>query len=127
MPPAVLTGLDTATRNQDASITVRQGAPTSMAIDGKNKIAVVSYATPPGQAHFGSQQPLVLDSNATSQMVIIDLASGTVLRTLSGFAVAANGGSLIHGGQMNSIQLDPSTRTGWTYGAFDAQVQQFTY
>ncbi|MGW0080341.1 S8 family serine peptidase [Streptomyces sp. NPDC003393] len=127
VPTAVLTGLDTATGNQDASITVRQGAPASMAIDGKNKIAVVSYPTPPGQAYFGSQQPLVLDSNATGQLLIIDLASGTVLRTLSGFTVAAHGGSLIHGGQMNSVQLDPSTRTGWTYGAFDAQVQQFSY
>lgn len=25
------------------------------------------------------------------------------------------------------IQLDPRTRTGWTYGPLDAQVQEFSY
>lgn len=38
-----------------------------------------------------------------------------------------HGGPLMHGGVMNSLQLDPATRTGWTFGPYDAQIQQFSY
>ncbi|MCW2871064.1 S8 family serine peptidase [Actinacidiphila oryziradicis] len=127
VPTAVLTPLDPATGAVSPSITLRQGMPAALAVDGTHKIAVVSYATPPGKAFYGSSQPVVLDNNATSQLVIIDLASGAILRTLSGFAVTSHGGPLLQGGLTNSLQLDPSTRTGWTYGPDDTQIQQFTY
>ena len=61
-------------------------------------------------------------------MVVVDLKTGAVLKTLDGFtATTAHGGSLADGGLMNAVQLDPASRTGFTYGAFDGQVQQFSY
>jgi hypothetical protein len=50
----------------------------------------------------------------------VDLTTGTVVRTLTGLAIG-------HGGAENALQLDPSTRTGWTYGPGDQQIQQFSY
>jgi hypothetical protein len=90
-------------------------------------MAVVSYASPPGQSYYGSSQPLVLDNNATSQLALVDLTSGTIVRALSGFDVTSHGGPLLRGGQANSIQLDPATRTGWTYSPYSDQIQQFAY
>jgi hypothetical protein len=98
-----------------------------MAVDGKNQLAVVEFPAPEGTAYFGSQQGLVLDNNATAQMVVIDLKTGTLVRTMNGFTAGGHGGSLVHGGLMNSVQLDPATRTGFTYGAGDGQIQQFAY
>ncbi|WP_331765418.1 MULTISPECIES: hypothetical protein [unclassified Streptomyces] len=42
-------------------------------------------------------------------------------KTLAGFAIGS------HGGADNAIQLDPTTRTGWTYGPGDAQIRQVAY
>ncbi|SEG82223.1 hypothetical protein SAMN05216223_113112 [Actinacidiphila yanglinensis] len=126
-PGSVLTGLNETTGTQGDAISVRQGVPVALAVDGTHHVAVVSYSAPAGTAYFGSQQGLVLDNNATGQLLLVDLASGTVLRTLDGFAPDSHGGPLIHGGEMNSIQLDPATRTGWTYGPYDGQIQQFSY
>jgi hypothetical protein len=127
VPTTLLGRLSTATGENGASVTVRRGTPTALAVDGKNRFAVVSFAAPEGTIYFGSQQGLVLDNNATSQLVLIDLATGAPVRTLTGFRVQQHGGSLMRGGQMNSIQLDPATRTGWTYGPYNEQIQQFSY
>jgi hypothetical protein len=32
-----------------------------------------------------------------------------------------------HGGAQNAVQLDPATRTGWTFAPDDTQIQQFNY
>ncbi|WP_405578096.1 hypothetical protein [Streptomyces sp. NBC_01190] len=127
VPNSVLTGFDEKTGEQGDPIGIRQGVPSALAVDGTHKLAVVAYASPAGTAYFGSQQGVVLDNNATGQLVLIDLTSGTVVRTLNGFAIDAHGGPLVHGGLMNSLHLDPSTRTGWTYAAYDGQIQQFSY
>jgi membrane protein DedA with SNARE-associated domain len=89
-------------------------------VDGTHRIAVVSYATPAGTAYFGAGM-WIPDNNSTGRLVIVDLTTGAVLRTLAGFTIGS------HGGADNAIQLDPSTRTGWTYGPDDAQIQQFSY
>jgi hypothetical protein len=127
VPNSVLTGLDTRTGTQGDAVSLRQGAPAALAVDGVHKVAVLLYPGPVGTAYFGSQQPLVADNNATGQLLVVDLASGQVVRTLPGFAVDSHGGPLVHGGLMNSLQLDPATRTGFTYAAYDGQVQQFSY
>jgi hypothetical protein len=127
VPNGVLTPLDEATGEQGDTIPVRQGAPVALAVDGVHHLALVSYDSPAGTAYFGSQHGLVLDNNATGQILVVDLTTGTVVRTLTGFAVDGHGGPLVHGGEMNSIQLDPATRTAYTYAAYDAQIQRFTY
>jgi hypothetical protein len=127
VPTSVLTGLNVATGQLGTSSSLRQGAPVTFAVDGVHKLAVISYAAPAGTAYFGAQQGLVLDNNATGELLLVDLTSGTVLRTLTGFPAGSHGGPLVHGGEMNAIELDPATRTGWTYAAYDGQIQQFTY
>jgi hypothetical protein len=63
----------------------------------------------------------VPDNNATGQLVVVDLATGKVLRTVTGVTLGG------HSAPNDTIQLDPATRTGWTYGAYDEQIQQFSY
>ncbi|MFC4031723.1 S8 family serine peptidase [Streptomyces polygonati] len=127
VPGSVLTGLDETSGTQGEPVSLRQQVPVALAVDGVHRLALVSYSSPAGTAYFGSQQGLVLDNNATGQLLLVDLASGTVLRTLTGFSMDSHGGPLVHGGEMNSLQLDPKTRTGWTYAAYDGQIQQFSY
>ncbi|MCW2863549.1 MAG: peptidase and in kexin sedolisin, partial [Actinoallomurus sp.] len=127
VPTSVIGSLNTLTGATGSSITVRKEVPVALAVDGKNQLAVVEFPAPEGTAYFGSQQGLVLDNNATAQMLVIDLKTGTLVRTMNGFTAGGHGGSLVHGGLMNSVQLDPATRTGFTYGAGDGQIQQFSY
>jgi hypothetical protein len=127
VPTSVIGSLNTLTGTTDSSITVREETPVAMAVDGKNQLAVVEFPAPEGTVYFGTQQGLVLDNNATAQMLVIDLKTGTLVRTMNGFTAGDHGGSLVHGGLMNSVQLDPATRTGFTYGSGDGQIQQFAY
>ncbi|MEU6512332.1 hypothetical protein [Streptomyces sp. NPDC046942] len=84
------------------------------------RITVVWFPTPAGTPYVGSGM-WVPDNNATGQLAVVDLATGTVLRTLTGVTAAGRGGA------ENALQLDPATRTGWTYGPGDRQIQQFGY
>jgi hypothetical protein len=120
VPTGVLGSIDETTGATGAGIAVRLGKPAGLAVDGTHRIAVVSYATPAGTAYFGAGM-WIPDNNSTGRLVIVDLTTGAVLRTLAGFTIGS------HGGADNAIQLDPSTRTGWTYGPDDAQIQQFSY
>jgi hypothetical protein len=127
VPTSVLGSLDVATGEADDPVTVRRGPSAALAVDGANRVAVAAFAAPEGTSYTGSGTAFVPDNNATGQMLVIDLATGGVLRTLGGFQVGAHGGGLVHGGLMNSVQLDPATRTGWTYGPYDGQIHQFSY
>ncbi|WP_435174456.1 hypothetical protein [Actinacidiphila sp. bgisy145] len=125
VPTGVISGIDEATGasaavGTDGSASVRLGKPASLAVDGTLKIAVVSYASPAGTAYFGAGM-YVPDNNATGQLVVVDLTTGKVLRTVTGVTLGG------HSAPNDTIQLDPATRTGWTYGAYDEQIQQFSY
>ncbi|MFJ9712726.1 hypothetical protein [Streptomyces sp. NPDC101234] len=120
VPTGALGSLVETTGEAGNVVTLRLGRPSALAVDGTHRIAVVSYPTPAGQAYFGSGM-WVPDNNATGQLAVVDLTTGTVIRTLTGFAIGN------HGGAENAVQLDPSTRTGWTYGPGDQQIQQFSY
>ena len=120
VPTSVIGSLDETTGAAGPALPVRLGQPVALAVDGTHKIAVVSYATPQGTAYFGAGM-WIPDNNSTSQLVVLDLTSGTVLHTLTGFSVASQNTP------DNAIQLDPKTRTGWTYGPGDEQIQQFSY
>ncbi|MGW3984803.1 S8 family serine peptidase [Streptomyces mirabilis] len=120
VPTGVISSIDETSGAAGAGITVRLGKPAGLAVDGTHRIAVVSYATPAGTAYFGAGM-WVPDNNSTGRLVVVDLTTGTVLRTLTGFTIGN------HGGADNAVQLDPTTRTGWTYGPGDAQIQRFSY
>jgi hypothetical protein len=127
VPTSVLTALNTTTGEEGDAMAIRQQVPVAMAVDGRNQVALVQFASPVGTVYPGSQQGLVLDNNATAQMAVVSLKTGAVLATLDGFSALGHGGGLVHGGEMNAVQLDPAHRTGFTYGAYDGQIQQFSY
>ncbi|MFD8076273.1 S8 family serine peptidase [Streptomyces sp. NPDC059718] len=127
VPTSVLGSLDVATAEPGDSPAVRRGPSAAMAVDGRNRVAVAAFTAPEGTSYAGSGTAFVADNNATGQVLVVDLATGGVLRTLGGFQFGGHGGELVHGGLMNSVQLDPQTRTGWTYGPYDGQIHQFSY
>ncbi|MEU0967652.1 S8 family serine peptidase [Streptomyces sp. NPDC005917] len=127
VPTSVLGSLDAATGASGDSVAVRRGPSAGMTVDGVNRLAVAAFTAPEGTSYTGSGTAFVADNNATGQMLVIDVTTGGVVRTLTGFQITGHGGPLVHGGVMNSVQLDPATRTGWTYGAYGGQIRQFTY
>ncbi|MFF3566095.1 S8 family serine peptidase [Streptomyces sp. NPDC002574] len=127
VPTSVLGSLDVATGTTDDPVAVRRGPATGMAVDGANGLAVAAFTAPEGTSYAGSGTAVVADNNATGQLLVIDVTTGEVVKTLTGFQITGHGGPLVHGGVMNSVQLDPATRTGWTYGAYDGQIRQFSY
>jgi hypothetical protein len=126
-PTATLTPYDEGTQTTGAGFALRKGTPVSLAVDGVHHLALVSFAAPEGTVYFGSQQGVVSDNNATSQIEVVDLTTGQPVRTLNAVIVKGRSGIMLHGVQDPSIQLDPATRTGWTYGPDGTQIQQFSY
>ncbi|MFD3452849.1 S8 family serine peptidase [Streptomyces sp. NPDC058691] len=127
VPTSVLGSLNADTGASDDPVAVRRGASTGMAVDGANGLAVAAFTAAEGVSYPGSGEVFVSDNNATGQLLVIDVTTGEVVKTLTGFQIGGHGGPLVHGGVMNSVQLDPATRTGWTYGAYDGQIRQFSY
>jgi hypothetical protein len=125
-PTATLTSMNGQTLERGEDLPVRKGVPQALAVDGVHHLAVVSFSTPEGTPYFGSQQGVITDNNATGQVAVVDLQTGTTVKTLNGFLFSAFGDRL-HGRSDLSVQLDPATRTGWTYGPFQEQIQQFSY
>jgi hypothetical protein len=77
---------------------------------------------------FLAVEDYFFDNSATSAVGVFDLESGQRLALLRDFnLVAILGNDNYFKVAARGIQLDPRTRTGWTYGPFDAQVQEFSY
>jgi hypothetical protein len=109
-------------------ITVRQQPALGLAIDSVHHLALVAFQTPMGTAHFGSINGSISDNNATSQLAVVDLGTGKTVSLVKGldFGTGFFQGEY-NGGTERSIQLDPATRTGWTYSPDGTQVQRFSY
>jgi hypothetical protein len=107
-------------------ISIRLGKATSLTIDSTNQLAVAGFDWPAG-IPSGHQQGWISDNNATAQIQITDLTTGQPVRTLSGFSPATSWPTGLLQFVPRAAQLDPATRTGWTFGAYDAQIQQFSY
>ncbi|MEV0804675.1 S8 family serine peptidase [Kribbella sp. NPDC050281] len=110
------------------TIPVRQQQAAYLAIDSVHHLGLVAFRTPPVLSQFGRVGGVVTDSNATSQLAVIDLATGQQVSVVSGL----NFVSSPFGGEYNSqteraVQLDPSTRTGWVPSVDGRQLQQFRY
>jgi hypothetical protein len=107
---------------------VRAQPALGLAVDSVHHLALVAFQTPLGVAQFGSINGAFSDNNATSQLAVVDLTTGRTVSLVNGFEF----GNGAFGGEYDaateqSIQLDPATRTGWTYSADGVQVQQFRY
>jgi hypothetical protein len=125
-PTTAVSGTD-GKGQQAGPWTIRAGTSLTMAVDGVHHLALVAFASPAGETRVGSTAGFLFDNNSTSQIEVVDLTDGKVLRTLSGFNFTAGFGGDVTPATQRSIQLDPATRTGWTYGPYGAQIARFTY
>jgi hypothetical protein len=119
--------LNVAPESNPSSVTsypLRVGEASKLAIDPVSHLAVTMYAEPAGQAKVGGI--VITDSNATSVVDVIDTTTGTVDETIGGFSVSGLNGYPFPANDPG-IQLDPATRTGYTFAPGDDQIQQFSY
>jgi hypothetical protein len=124
---SALQSVDERTLVSGQDFTLRKELPLAVAIDGVHHLAVVAFYTPSGKTRFGSPGPIITDSNVMSQLDLVDLTTGAVLRTLSTFNFAYGFNGPLASRSERGIQLDPSTRTGWTFGPYGTQIQTFKY
>jgi hypothetical protein len=79
-------------------------------------------------AGFVASDSYLVDNNAMSAIGVFNASSGgqiALLPTFNFMAQLFGNNGLV--GNERGIQLDPATRTGWTYGPGGVQVQQFHY
>jgi hypothetical protein len=111
-----------------SALGVRAQPALTLAVDSVHHLALVAFQTPLGKPQFGSINGIISDNNATSQIAVVDLTSGKTLSLVSGFGFGS--GFILgeyNGSTERAIQLDPATRTGWTYAPDGSQVQRFSY
>jgi hypothetical protein len=109
------------------SYAVRQELNLGFAVDGPNHTALLVFNSPTPRAVFGAVGGLLTDSNSSGQVQEVDTATGAVTKTLIGFNFQSGFGGAYNPSAERSVQLDPSTRTGWTYAPGGAQITQFSY
>lgn len=121
--------LDVATGVVADPVQVLDEAPVAMAVDPVHDLAVVSYVWPQGVPEASGDEVIKpYDNNATGVMAVVNLKTGALVKTLPGFQVVNDhGNSLANLGTAHSIQLDPSTETGYTYAPYSNEIQQFSY
>ncbi|EWM16793.1 hypothetical protein KUTG_07097 [Kutzneria sp. 744] len=106
------------------AVAVRKQSSLTLAVDGVHHLALVAFQTPPVVSQFGAVGGLLFDNNATSQLAVVDLATGKAVGTVRGMNYSTG---LVGAGPGRGVQLDPATRTGWTFSGDARQVQQFSY
>jgi hypothetical protein len=87
----------------------------------------VPFSTPTPKAVFGAVGGLLTDSNSTGQIQVMDTTTGTPTETVIGFNFQSGFGGSFNTSTERSVQLDPATRTGWTYAPEAGQIEQFSY
>ena len=121
-PAARLQQADETTRTVGPLQDLGQRAPLFPTVDTVHGLLV---------AGFLAGSDYLVNNNGMSGIGVYDLHTGAQLsfsehaNLLSAFGgMASDFGTLI---SERGIQLDPATRTGWTYGAYGDQIQQFKY
>jgi hypothetical protein len=104
-------------------------APVALAVDGEHHLALFAFRFPDLKPTGGFQQYGFTDNNATGRIVVVDLKTGQTVGTVTGVEYPQFGS---YNGRLEShheraVQLDPATRTGWTYAGDGSQIQQFSY
>lgn len=104
-------------------------APLALAVDGKHQLALFAFQFPDLKPTGGFQQYGFFDNNATGRIAVVDLRTGRTVRTLTGvvYPQFGNWTGRLDNHRERVLQLDPATRTGWTYAGDGGQIQQFSY
>lgn len=106
-----------------------QQAPVALAVDGKHHLALFAFQVPDLKQTGSYHGYGFADNNATGRIAVVDLKTGKTVRTVTGVEYLNFGkwtGRLASHHE-RVIQLDPATRTGWTYAGDGSQIKQFSY
>ncbi|WP_194897471.1 peptidase S8 [Catenulispora pinisilvae] len=122
-----LNQVDEKTLAAGTSSTLRQQQAGPVAVDSAHHLALIAYASPQPLSIFGHPGGIQTDSNARSQIDVVDTDTGKVLKTLSSFEFTQGFGGPLSFTAEPDIQIDPKTRTGYTYGPNWSQIEQFSY
>ncbi|MEU6319183.1 S8 family serine peptidase [Streptomyces sp. NPDC047009] len=130
--PSLITKIDPS--DSSDPILVRQDPGFELTLDGGRDLAFEKFAGPDG-IHLYGLPTLVFDNNAIGQMDVVDLKTGERVKMINGTYAYPDGSPLMTfpvltgAGQQDgqSIQLDPTTRTGYTIGIDRREIQQFSY
>ncbi|MFJ3302702.1 hypothetical protein ACIPSA_06225 [Streptomyces sp. NPDC086549] len=106
-----------------------QQAPVALAVDGEHQLALFAFRVPDLKPMGDFQQYGFGDNNATGRIAVVDLKTGKTVSTVTGVEYPQYGS---YNGRLENhrervMQLDPATRTGWTYAGDGSQIQQFSY
>ncbi|MGW9032921.1 hypothetical protein ACWGQ5_55220, partial [Streptomyces sp. NPDC055722] len=106
-----------------------QQEPVALAVDGKHQLALFAFQTPDLKPTGSNLTYGNADNNATGRIVVFDLQTGKTVGTVTGveYRNFGNWNGRLDSHRERVIQLDPATRTGWTYAGDGSQIQQFSY
>ena len=107
--------------------TLRQQMAGALALDSVHHVALIAYASPQPLSVYGHPGGVLTDSNSRSQIDVVDTTTGKVLKTLSSFVFTRGFGGPLASTAEPDIQIDPKTRTGFTYGPGWSQIEEFGY
>jgi hypothetical protein len=122
--------LNVAPESDPSNVTsypLRMGAASELGIDPVSHLALTMYYQPAGPSEFAAPGGIArTDSNATSVINVVNTTTGAVEKVLGGFSETALYGYPF---TVNNpgIQVDPVTRTGYTFAHGDDQIQEFHY
>ncbi|MEU9152375.1 hypothetical protein AB0D59_17930 [Streptomyces sp. NPDC048417] len=104
-------------------------APLALAVDGVHHLALFAFRVPDLKPTGGFQQYGFGDNNATGRIAVVDLKTGQTVRTVTGveYPLFGSYNGRLENHRERVMQLDPATRTGWTYAGDGSQIQQFSY
>jgi hypothetical protein len=106
-------------------VPVRAAEGLALAVDGTNHLAAVLFGLPNVQTLFGYPGGYSPDNNAMSEIDIVNTQTGAVVKTIADFVANTSYGLDFFTEQ--SVQLDPSTMTGYIYAPGFTQIQSFRY
>jgi hypothetical protein len=122
-----LNTIDEKTLTSTDAGTLRQQMAGALALDSVHHVALIAYASPQPLSIFGHPGGVLTDSNSRSQIDVVDTTTGKVLKTLTAFEFTHGFGGPLSFTAEPDIQIDPATRTGFTYGPGWSQIEQFSY
>ncbi|WP_153546721.1 S8 family serine peptidase [Streptomyces sp. RB17] len=104
-------------------------APLALAVDGVHQLGLFAFRFPDLKPTGGFQQYGFGDNNATGRILVVDLKSGRTVGTVTGveYPLFGTWNGRLETHRERVIQLDPATRTAWTYAGDGSQIQQFSY
>ncbi|MGW9032915.1 hypothetical protein ACWGQ5_55190, partial [Streptomyces sp. NPDC055722] len=104
-------------------------APVALAVDGEHHLALFAFRYPDLTPTGGFQQYGFGDNNATGRIAVVDLKTGKTVSTVTGveYPLFGSYNGRLQAHHERAVQLDPATRTGWTYAGDGSQIQQFSY